>query len=255
MSTRASFVAFTLLWSSATLFAQTMNTLSAPELAQGWQLLFNGKTLAGWHVSAPAQGGGRTGPAPPPQPGQVGTPQPCVASRALRLASGSQPSLPDARSGQAEAGAAVPSGGSHWEVVDGLLTPCGEPTGYLTSDKSYKNFVLSVEFKCDADTNSGVFVRSPQESGGYEVQIWRQQPAGYNTGAIVGTAKTGREYAFKANEWNRYQITADGDHLVVELNGETTLDIRDARFSEGHLRLQYQQFAIAFRNLKIRPLP
>ena len=60
MSTRASFVAFTLLWSSATLFAQTMNTLSAPELAQGWQLLFNGKTLAGWHVSAPAPGSGRS---------------------------------------------------------------------------------------------------------------------------------------------------------------------------------------------------
>jgi hypothetical protein len=236
MSKLTSFATVTLLLSSATLAGQTMNTLSAPELAKGWQLLFDGKTLAGWHVSAPAQGGGRTGPAPQPQPGQVGTPKPCVASRA-------------------EPGAAVPSGGSHWEVVDGLLTPCGEPTGYLTSDRSYKNFVLSIEFKCDADTNSGVFVRSPQESGGYEVQIWRQQPAGYNTGAIVGTAKTAREYAFKANDWNRFQITADGDHLVVELNGETTLDIRDARFSEGHLRLQYQQFAIAFRNLKIRPLP
>jgi hypothetical protein len=70
-----------------------------------------------------------------------------------------------------------------------------------------------------------------------------------NTGAIVGTA---REYAFKAD---RYQITADGDHLVGELNGDTTFDIHDAMFSEGHLRLQYQQFAIAFRNLKIRPLP
>jgi 3-keto-disaccharide hydrolase len=235
MSKRTSFVTATLLLSSTTLFGQTMNTLSPAELAQGWQLLFNGKTLAGWHVSAPAQGGGRAGPAPPAQPGQVGTPKPCVASRA-------EP-------------AAVPAGGSHWEVVDGLLTACGEPTGYLTSDRSYKNFVLSIEFKCDADTNSGVFVRSPQENGGYEVQIWRQQPAGYNTGGIVGTAKTAREYAFKANEWNRYQITADGDHLVVELNGETTLDIHDARFSEGHLRLQYQQFAIAFRNIKIRSLP
>ena len=235
MSKRTSFVTVTLLLSSATLFGQTMNTLSPQERTQGWQLLFNGKTLAGWHVSAPPQGGGRAGLAPAPQPGQVGTAKPCAASRA-------EP-------------AAVPSGGSHWDVVDGLLTPCGEPTGYLTSDQSYKNFVLSIEFKCDADTNSGVFVRSPQENGGYEVQIWRQQPAGYNTGAIVGTAKTAREYAFKANDWNRFQITADGDHLVVELNGETTLDIHDARFSEGHLRLQYQQFAIAFRNLKIRSLP
>jgi hypothetical protein len=152
-------------------------------------------------------------------------------------------------------GAAAVSGGSHWEIIDGLLTACGEPTGYLTSDRSFRNFVLSLEFKCGAATNSGVFVRSPQESGGYEVQIWRQQPAGFNTGAIVGTAKTARDYAFKADQWNRYRIAADGDHLTVELNGETTVDIHDAKFSEGQLRLQYQQFPIAFRNIKIRPLP
>jgi 3-keto-disaccharide hydrolase len=231
----ASFAVIAVLWSSATLFGQTMNALTAQERTQGWQLLFDGKTLAGWHVSTPAQGGGRTGAPQPPSPGQVGTPKPCVAGRA-------EP-------------AAVPAGGSHWEVMDGSLTACGEPTGYLTSDRSYKNFVLSIEFKCADDTNSGVFVRSPQENGGYEVQIWRQQPAGYNTGAIVGTAKTTRAYTFKADQWNRYQITANGDHLVVELNGETTLDIHDTRFSEGHLRLQYQQFPIAFRNIKIRPLP
>ena len=85
--------------------------------------------------------------------------------------------------------------------------------------------------------------------------ILKQQPAGYNTGAIVGTAKTARDYRFNPDQWNRYQITADGDHLVVELNGETTLDVHDARFSDGHLRLQYQQFPIAFRNIKIRSLP
>ena len=229
----ASFAMLTLFWLSATLLGQTTNTLTAQERTQGWQLLFDGKTLAGWHVSAPAQGGGRTGAPQPPSPGQVGTPKPCVAARAD----------------------SAPRGASHWEVVDGLLTACGEPTGYLTSDRSFRNFVLSIEFKCGGDTNSGVFVRSPQENGGYEVQIWRQQPAGYNTGGIVGTAKTAREYTFKADQWNRYQITADGDHLVVELNGETTLDIHDARFPEGHLRLQYQQFPIAFRNIKIRPLP
>ena len=138
--------------------------------------------------------------------------------------------------------------------MDGLLTPCGTPTGYLTSDQSYKNFVLSLEFKCGEVANSGVFVRSPKETGGYEVQIWKQQPAGYNTGSIVATAKTARDYRLKPDQWNHFQITADGDHIVVVLNGETTLDIRDAKFSEGNLRLQYQQFPIAFRNIKIRAL-
>lgn len=233
LSRHAPLLAIALLWPSATAVGQTVNTLTAADTAQGWQLLFDGKTLAGWHASVPPPASGRGAPSQPAPPGQVGTPKPCVTAPA--------PS--------------APAGASHWEVVNGLLTACGEPAGYLTSDRSYRNFVLSIEFKCAADTNSGVFVRSPQENGGYEVQIWRQQPAGYNTGGIVGTAKTAREHTFKADDWNRYEITADGDHLVVVLNGATTLDIHDAKFADGHLRLQYQQFSIAFRNIKIRPLP
>lgn len=185
---QASLALFSLFAWSAALSGQTMNSLTAQERPQGWQLLFDGKTLEGWHPSVPAQGQGRVGAPQPAQPGalaQVGsTPKPCVTAL--------ERSASD-----------VPAGSSHWEVVDGLLMPCGEPIG------------------C----------------------------------AIVNTAKTARDYRFNPDQWNRYQITAEGDHIVVVLNGETTLDIHDARFSEGNLRLQYQQFPIAFRNIKIRPLP
>ena len=61
---RAWCAAFALLWLSATLSAQTSNALTAQERAQGWQLLFDGKTIAGWHVSVPPPGS-PTG-APPP---------------------------------------------------------------------------------------------------------------------------------------------------------------------------------------------
>jgi hypothetical protein len=225
------------------------NALTAQEKAQGWRLLFDGKSLNGWDAAQPQSGRGRgaaapgggggaaRGAAPPAQPGamaQVGSnPRACATPE-----------------GKAE----VPAGSSHWEVVNGAVSPCGDPAGYLTSTESFKDFVLSVEFLCAEDTNSGVFVRSPNGSGGYEVQIWKVQPAGYNTGGIVNTGKPAGEFNFKPNEWNRYEITADGDHLVLVLNGQTTLDVHDKQFAEGRIRFQYQKFPIDFRNIKIRPI-
>ena len=145
----------------------------------------------------------------------------------------------------------VPAGASHWEVVDGALSPCGDTAGYLISKENYKDLVLAVDFRTAEDTNSGVFVRSLGSSLGYEVQIWKAQPAGYNTGSIVGAGKTDREYKFIPDQWNHYEITADGDHLVVVLNGTKTLDIHDAQFSDGAIRLQYQKFPIEFKNIKL----
>ena len=163
--------------------AGAVNALVAQDRAEGWQSLFDGKTLTGWHASVSPPRTSRGGTPQPPIPGQFGTPQPCPSAGS---ASSSAP------------------GASHWLVADGSLMPCGEPAGYLTSDRRFKNFVLSLEFKCGEEVNSGVFVRSADDnSGGYEVQIWRQQPAGFNTGAIVGVAKTARTYTFKPNAWNR----------------------------------------------------
>ena len=224
------------------------NALTPQERAQGWRLLFDGKTLKGWSYAVAqsgARGGGaRTGQAPgaargaaPAQPGAMAQ-------------VGSNPRACSTAEGKAE----LPAGSSHWEVVDGTIVPCGDPTGYLSSEESFTDFVLSIEFRCAEDANSGVYVRSPGGSGGYEVQIWKQQPAGYNTGSIVNTGKTAGEFNFNAGQWNRFEITADGDHLVVALNGKTTLDVRDKQFAEGRIRLQYQKFPIEFRNVKIRPI-
>src|SRR5579864_5890893 len=105
------------------------NVLTKQEKAQGWILLFDGKTLNGWDSAAtPAAlgrgpGGGRQNKAPAPSAApQVGS-NPRACSTPVGLAP-------------------VPAGASHWEVVDGLLVPCGEPVGYLTSKASYKDFVL-----------------------------------------------------------------------------------------------------------------
>jgi Domain of Unknown Function (DUF1080) len=217
------------------------NVLTSQEKAGGWVLLFNGKTLNGWDSSVPpparGQGGAPKQAKAPAQPGaapaQGSTPRPC--------------STPQGR-------APVAAGASHWEVIDGMVSPCGEPAGYLMSTENYKDLALTVDFRTGEDTNSGVFVRSPGGNLGYEVQIWKSQPAGYNTGSIVGAGKTDREYKFIPDQWNHYEITADGDHLVVILNGTKTLDVHDSQFSDGRIRLQYQKFPIEFKNIKMREI-
>src|SRR5258705_8817013 len=99
--------AFTFLLCAGTVFGQNMNTLTPQEQAQGWQLLFDGKALKGWHSSAPVQGRGRAGAPQPAQPAQVGSsPKPCAA----------------ARGGSASA---VPARRSQLEGGGGLLGACG----------------------------------------------------------------------------------------------------------------------------------
>jgi hypothetical protein len=51
MMMKQAFAIFTIRWSSATLFGQTMNTLSAQDSGQGWQLLFDGGDAAScWYA-------------------------------------------------------------------------------------------------------------------------------------------------------------------------------------------------------------
>ena len=222
------------------------NVLTGGEKADGWVLLFDGQSLSGWTSAIPAAGGQAGGGGRSGAQKQAKAP----ANPAAAPAVGSHPRACSTPIGQAPADGRS----SHWDVIDGTLSPCGDPAGYLTSVENYQNFVLTVDFRTGEDTNSGVFVRAPESAGGYEVQIWKSQPAGYNTGSIVGTAKTDRDVKFIPDQWNHYEITADGDHLVVVLNGVKTLDVHDQQFSSGRIRLQYQKFPIEFKNIKLRTI-
>jgi hypothetical protein len=217
------------------------NVLTRQEKTQGWILLFDGKTLNGWDSAVTSNPGQGRGPGSATKqgkaPAQPGPP-----------AVGSNPRACSTPVGRAT----VPEGASHWEVVGGVLVPCGDPAGYLTSKETYRDFVLAVDFRTGEDTNSGVFIRAPGGTGGYEVQIWKSQPQGYNTGSIVGTAKTEGTFKFIPDQWNHYEISVEGDHMVVVLNGAKTLDVHDSKFPEGRIRLQYQKYPIEFKNIKLK---
>ena len=179
------------------------NSLSKREIGEGWQLLFDGKTLSGW----------------------------------------------DARE------TFTPGATGDWTVRNGAIVCPGTTAGWLATTAEFSNFHLKLEFRGNALVNSGVFLRSKKEGQphitGYELQIWDFQPAGYNTGSLVGTIKA-PPVKIRPNHWNQYDITADGDHYLVILNGAKILDTRQSDHQSGVIGLQCQAtYKIEYRNLRI----
>jgi hypothetical protein len=147
-------------------------------------------------------------------------------------------------------------GDANWELQNGAVT-ADSGTGFLLTGASYADFDLDLEFWVTPDANSGVFIRcaNPSEIGAatcYEVNIFDQRPdPTYRTGGIVEVAPP-KVVLETGDKWNRYEISAHGSHLVVKLNGQTTVDTNDEKLAAGPFALQYGAGRVMFRNVRIR---
>jgi len=135
-------------------------------------------------------------------------------------------------------------GTEKWYVEDGLLVCESGPDkeyGYLATDKHYKDYVLTLKFKQEANGNSGVFVRSTVE--GTKVSGWQVEvaPKGKHTGGVYESYGRGwlikptaeKEEALKEGEWNTMKIRVVGDELTSWLNGEEMVTITDEKIGKG----------------------
>lgn len=158
-----------------------------------------------------------------------------------------------------------------WYVKDGNLVCESGPDkqyGYLATREYYDDFDLTVEFKQEADGNSGVFIRSFIEEGvkvnGWQVEV---APKGHDTGGIYESYGRGwliqipdeRENILKEGEWNTMRIRLQGDHITTWLNGEQMVDIRDAKIGSGQGRIALQihdggGIKVLWRNLRLETL-
>lgn len=154
-----------------------------------------------------------------------------------------------------------------WYVEDGLLVCESGPDkeyGYLGTEKEYKNFELTLEFKQGADGNSGVFFRSSIE--GTKITGWQCEvaPPGSNTGGIYESY--GRAWLIqpdpaldkflKFGEWNSMKIRVVGDLVETWLNGQKMIELKDQKIGEakGSIALQIHSgggIKVQWRNLNI----
>ena len=152
-----------------------------------------------------------------------------------------------------------PVGNANWRLQDKLLQ-AELGGGFLVSRQNYQDFQLKAEFWVDDAANSGIFVRCTDlqnitATNAYEVNIYDQRPdPSYGTGAIVNVAKVS-PMPKAGGHWNSYDITFQGEHMVVYLNGVKTVDTQDSRLSAaGPIALQYDKGVVKFRNIRIKAL-
>jgi len=146
------------------------------------------------------------------------------------------------------------NGAEKWVVEDGAIL--GESTvghyGYLTTEKTFTDFVLRLRFKPEGG-NSGVFLRSKitgdnpkwgPDIEGMQVEVDPARHTGglYESGGRgwVALPTAEGERAIKPNDWNEMEIAAEGRHYVTRLNGVQIADWSDPapRFTEGVIGLQ-----------------
>ncbi len=126
-----------------------------------------------------------------------------------------------------------------------------------------------MEFKQEADGNSGVFIRSFVEEKDVKVNGWQVEvaPKGFDTGGIYESYGRGwliqipdeKENILKQGEWNTMRIRVQGDNVQTWLNGEEMVNIRDEKIGAGQGRIALQihdggGIKVLWRNLHLQTL-
>ncbi|MCK9355460.1 MAG: DUF1080 domain-containing protein [Gallionella sp.] len=210
------------------------NTLTSVEKKKGWTLLFDGKTINGWH--------------------------------GFNLKG-----FPDC-----------------WVIENGVFTTTtkgGAESQDIITNKKYRNFALSIDFKLMKGTNSGIIFqiaedpkyKYPYETGP-EFQIIDQAnwPDPLKDWQICGA-----NYAMyppkslpckPIGEWNHLMLVVDGNHVTQIINGVVVVqyekyadewkklrssgkwaDFPDyGKFDVGHISLQNHGTQVWFQNIKLK---
>jgi hypothetical protein len=163
-----------------------------------------------------------------------------------------------------------------WSVEDGILVVQGEPGGYLYTESDYESFRLVVEWRWrETPGNSGVLMRITGEPMMLPNCVEAQLQSG-NAGDMYGFQgfKIGGEAdrlseipslkgwglakiegnENEPGEWNRYEITVDGDRIALILNGKKVNDATDVDVRPGRIGLQSEGGVIHFRTVVLTPL-
>jgi HEAT repeat protein len=153
--------------------------------------------------------------------------------------------------------------------------------GNLYTEKEYSDFILRFEFMLTPAANNGIGIRAPLTGDaayvGMEIQVLDNtapvyadlKPYQYH-GSVYGVIPAKRDFLKPLGEWNYEEITAQGTHIKVVLNGTVivdgdiagprdngTMDHNDhpgLKNTTGHIGFLGHGSELKFRNLRIKDL-
>jgi hypothetical protein len=166
-----------------------------------------------------------------------------------------------------------PRGTGQWKVEDGVLKGSGPVSHLFTIRDDYENFRYRVEAKINDHGNSGQYFRAqfgPRFPRGYEAQINSTHSDPIRTGSLYPAFNPSLSPADKAkiivtdmlvpaDEWFAQEVIADGNHIIIKVNGKTTVDFVDEKntYPKGRFALQQHdpKTVVYFRKIEVMELP
>ncbi len=167
-----------------------------------------------------------------------------------------------------------------WRVQDGALvggslTEAVPRNDFLVTTKTYGNFILKLKFKLEGTEgfiNGGVQFRSQRlkdpahEMTGYQADLGAKYWASLydesrRNKTLVQAPEAIVSKVLKPNDWNDYEIRAEGPRIRLFLNGEQTVDYTEPDASipqTGYIGLQIHgggKAQVSYKDLTIVVLP
>jgi hypothetical protein len=153
-------------------------------------------------------------------------------------------------------------GAGIFKVEDGCLlgTQTDGKGGDLFATREFDNFECRFTYKMKWPGNSGVWFRDK-----YQFDILKYKKPVAFSGSIycpgkLFITKNEDESIEKLDGWNEARIFANGDHIVVWLNGKKVGDCRDSTFAKGRIGIQVhggegaKNMQILIKRIEVRPL-
>ncbi|GAB4149890.1 MAG: DUF1080 domain-containing protein [Planctomycetota bacterium] len=166
-----------------------------------------------------------------------------------------------------------------YEVLDGAIRCKKGRGGNLFTERSYRDFAARLEFRLPPGGNNGLSIRYPGKGDAaydaMEIQVLDDYAPQYRAlhdyqycGSVYGVVPAKRGYLRPAGEWNYEEVSVEGTHVTVALNGTVVVDAdvakvehppsgrpHEGRFrEEGFFGFCGHDDPVEFRAIAIRPI-